>query len=214
MIKNVLFDLDGTIIDSSRCIFTVYERLFSELGLTLPPREEFYRLIGPPVETTLRRFIDGDVTSACRRFREIYKTVDLMATNDLYDGIASEIEKVVNGGRKAFLATSKGEPTARAIIDGKGLSDLFAGVYGSRSELNRCRKSEVIDALISDFDLRREECLLVGDTLYDVEGAEESGIRVAVVGYGFGKKEDFNGKDVLFFAERTTDIAARIEECD
>ena len=91
MIKNVLFDLDGTLIDSSKCIYTVYEQLFSELGLEMPPQEERRKLIGPPVETTMKRILTDGFMEAADRFRAIYLTVDLSATNALYDGMTEAL---------------------------------------------------------------------------------------------------------------------------
>ena len=81
MIKNVLFDLDGTIIDSSRCIYYVYGELFKELGVPMPEGSAKRRFIGPPTETALAKYVDKDKLSATsNRFREIYTTVDLNST--------------------------------------------------------------------------------------------------------------------------------------
>ncbi len=211
MIKNVLFDLDGTIIDSSRCIFSVYAALFKELNLTLPPEEEMRRFIGPPIETTMSRYLDDGVEAASKRYREIYKTVDLMATNKLYDGIGEELQKIKNAGKKLYLATTKGEQFAEDILKYKGIYNLFDGVFGVRTDLGRYTKTQVIDAIIEERKLEKSECILIGDTAFDVEGAELSGIKVAIVNYGFGNADDFKGKRIEFFADAVDDIADKIE---
>lgn len=210
MITDVLFDLDGTLIDSSECIYKVYTQLFDEFGLTLPPEKEMRKFIGPPIETTIANYIEGDITEACNRFRAIYKTIDLMKTNKLYDGVASEIKKVKNSGKRVYVATSKGEVTALSILENFGIKDLFDGIYGSRFDLGRTTKTQVIEAIVGDNGLDKENCILIGDTVFDVEGAEKSGIKVAIVKYGFGAPEDFIGKKIEFFVDEVKDLAAEI----
>lgn len=212
MIKNVLFDLDGTIIDSSACIYWVYTELFKQLKLELPPKSEMRKFIGPPIETSIAKYVKEDVAAACERFRKIYHTVDLMTTNSLYEGIVEEIAKISDSGKKVFLATSKGEQTALNILKGFKIDNLFDGVYGSRYEIRRVNKSDIIESLIAERGLNKDECILVGDTLFDVEGAEKCGIKVGIVNYGFGSPEEFEGRDIAFFADSPTDIAGKIEE--
>ena len=215
MIKNVLFDLDGTIVDSSRCIYYVYGQLFAELGIDRP--KNMRRFIGPPTETALSGYVaDKDLKKTSDRFREIYSTVDLNATNDLYDGIKEALIAVKNSGRKVYVATSKNEPVAKSLLKMKGIGHIFDGIYGSRYDYNppRNQKSKIIEALIEDEGLNKEECILLGDTVYDVAGAKQSGIKVAIVNYGFGEIEDFVGEKIEFFADTTSDILTKIEEYD
>ena len=107
MLKNILLDLDGTIIDSKQCIFWVYKRLFAELGIIPPNEKELEKFIGPPVEEMLRRYVKNDeVRKYCDRFREIYKEVDLVSMNHPYDGIADVLSSL-SKNYKLFVATTK-----------------------------------------------------------------------------------------------------------
>lgn len=217
MIKNVLFDLDGTLVDSSRCIYYVYGKLFEELGIPMPTGRKRRRFIGPPTETAISNYVPAeDVKKTSIRFREIYSTVDIGATNDLYDGIKEALIAVKSSGRRIYVATSKNEPVAKSLLDMKGVKDLFDGIYGSRYDYDppRAQKDKIIEALIRDEGLDKEECILIGDTIYDVEGAVKAGIKVAIVNYGFGEKEDFADSDIAFFADTTEDILTKIEEYD
>ncbi|MBR1747764.1 MAG: HAD hydrolase-like protein, partial [Clostridia bacterium] len=110
MKKHVLFDLDGTIIDSSECIYWVYGQLFARYGLTMPVGEERKKFIGPPIETTIGDYVEPErVKLLCDDFHAIYKTVDLLATNRLYDGIKDALLSIKGSGRKIYIATSKNE---------------------------------------------------------------------------------------------------------
>lgn len=218
MKKEILFDLDGTIIESSECIFWVYRKLFEKYGLTLPDGEGMRRFIGPPVETTVGAFVEPSrVQTVSDDFREIYKTVDLIATNKVYDGIVEAIEAIKKTGRNVYVATSKNEPTAKKILSGFGILDLFDDVYGSRYDLgekNRMKKSDIIVALMNDKGMKKEECILIGDTIFDVNGAKGSGIDVGIVRYGFGKEGDFDGEKIIFFADAPADLVKKLEEID
>ena len=218
MIKHVLFDLDGTVIDSKECIFLVYRKLFEKHGLTLPDGESMRRFIGPPVETTLANYVPVEEAKALAEdFREIYKTVDLVATNTLYPGIADAVRKIKAQGRQAYIATSKSERFAVGILQGLGAYDLFDGVYGSRYDLgenNRLQKEDVLRFLLRENGIRNDECILIGDTLFDVEGAEKCDLPVAIVRYGFGSPDDFVGKKIAFFADLPADLPEKLEEYD
>lgn len=213
MIKNVLFDLDGTLIDSSPCIYKVYEELFDELGLRMPPDDEKRKLIGPPVETTMKRFLTGGYKEAADRFRAIYLTVDLSATNVLYDGIADALKELKKSGKRLFVATSKSEPVAKTILELMGIARYFDGIYGNNG-IDRMHKAEVLEALFSECGIAKEESILIGDTVFDVEGAKLCGIATGIVNYGFGRKEDFGEylSDISFFADTARELPELIGE--
>lgn len=212
MIKNVIFDLDGTVIDSSECIYKVYSVLFEEMKIPMPEGRLRRRLIGPPVETTLSGYIDTDPSPYGERFREIYKTVDLKSTNRLYDGITELLEGLTADGYKLFIATSKAENFAVKILTDLGVNGYFTAIYGSRYDLDRTSKSQVLQAVIKDYNLNKDECILIGDTKFDYVGATEVGIKTGVVAYGFGEREDFDESKISFFADSPSDVHKKLED--
>ena len=210
MIKSVIFDLDGAVIDSSECIYKVYSALFREMKIPMPDGRSRRRLIGPPVETTLSGYIKTDPSPYGKRFREIYSTVDLKSTNRLYEGIPELLETLTEDGYRLFIATSKAENFAVKILTYLNVNDYFTAIYGSRYELDRTSKSRVLQAVIDDYGLNKEECILIGDTKFDYVGATEVGVRTGVVTYGFGEKEDFDEGKIAFFADTPYDVRKKI----
>lgn len=182
------------------------------MNLPMPEGRARRRLIGPPVETTLRRYTNDDPLPYGNRFRQIYSTVDLAATNKLYDGIKELLGSLSRADYRLFIATSKAENFAVSILNYLGVAKYFCGIYGSRYDLGRFTKSLVLQAVIDDFGLDKSECILVGDTVYDAEGAEEVGIAMGVASYGFGEKEDFMNKKTVFFADTPAKIRSCLEE--
>ncbi len=212
MLKNILLDLDGTIIDSKQCIFWVYKRLFAELGIIPPNEKELEKFIGPPVEEMLRRYVKNDeVRKYCDRFREIYKEVDLVSMNHPYDGIADVLSSL-SKNYKLFVATTKNEPLAKKILELFKLDEYFVGIYGSFASIGRIEKSDVIKDLIKENSLNKSESLLIGDTIFDVEGAEKAEVSVALVKYGYGVESDFVNKKIAFYAQEVTNIIEEVEK--
>lgn len=212
MLKNILFDLDGTMIDSKKCIFWVYTQLFTEMGIAVPNESELRRFIGPPVEEMLRNYVKSeDVKKYCNRFREIYTEVDLLSTNSPYEGIG-EVLSELSKNYKLYVATTKNEPLAKKILNLFNLDSYFIGIYGSKASIGRISKSDVINDLIKENNLLREESLLIGDTIFDVDGAYAAAVNVALVQYGYGVESDFVDKKISFYAKTVQNIVEEVEK--
>ncbi|HOO22709.1 MAG TPA: HAD hydrolase-like protein [Clostridia bacterium] len=208
-LKYLLFDLDGTLIDSSRCIFKVYTDIFNELGIPLPDDRTMQTFIGPPIEEVIVKYYDGDPKKVCDRFREIYATVDLAATNSVFEGVREMLSALKNDGYVMCVATTKFYVFAEKILNILGIRDYFDLVQGSNAKAGIVGKSAVINALFNA-GVEKDRCLLIGDTVFDVEGAEEIGIPVAIVRYGFGREKDFIGKDIVWFADTAEEVAEKV----
>lgn len=209
MLKYLLFDLDGTLIDSSRCIFKVYTDIFNEMGLTLPDVEVMKTFIGPPIEEVIGHYYDGDPKPVCVRFREIYKNIDLKENNTLYPNVAQMLKTLKNDGYVICIATTKFYVFAEKILELMGIKDLIDIVQGSDAKNGIVGKKSVILELFNK-GVEKDKCLLIGDTKFDVEGAEDVGIPVAIVKYGFGLEADFVGKKIEWFAESVLDIIDKV----
>ena len=207
--RDVLFDLDGTLINSKPCIFSIYRKLFAELGISTPPEETMNTFIGPPVEAVITRYVkQADVTSACVRFRELYKLEDLSKTNSLYDGVKEMLATLYDGGKRLFIASTKNEYNANRIPEIFGVKKYFTAIYGSRSEIGRLSKAQVLEDLCRDNGIAKDDAVLVGDTHFDAEGAAECGLPVVIVNYGFGDRQKLKAYDVKAYFDTPMDVAA------
>jgi phosphoglycolate phosphatase len=213
MIKNVIFDLDGTLIDSSECIYMIYGKLFAEFGLPAPEKKLLRTFIGPPVELVLPQYVGKErADEACRRFRELYAMLDLGKVNRLYGGVEEMLAKLAANGKELFVATTKNEKNANIILSALKISEFFKGVYGSRAEIGRLSKKQVINDLCDGFSLTKSESVLIGDTHYDAEGAFEAGVAAGIVKYGFGDESLLKKFPVAFYAATPESVAEIILE--
>lgn len=209
MPKNLLFDLDGTLIDSSRCIYAVYTDLFNELNLPVPPEDIMRGFIGPPIEEIIGQYYDGDTAATARRFRELYKKVDLDENNRVYDGVYEMLGTLKNSGFSLHIATTKNALFANRILDIKNLTGYFDAIQGSCAAEGIIGKTDVLNAIFNT-GVKKEDSLLIGDTGFDAQGAKRAGVRVAIVTYGFGDLSDFDGYDIEWFADSPAAVTDEI----
>jgi phosphoglycolate phosphatase len=210
MLKYLLFDLDGTLIDSSRCVYKVYTDIFNELGITVPEEKTLRTFIGPPIEEVIVKYYKGDIKTVCNRFREIYATLDLVANNKLFPDVAKMLKTLKGMGYKICLATTKFYVFAEEILHNMGIYDYFDIIMGSNANVGRVGKKDVLNALLSA-GVEKDKCILIGDTKFDAEGAKSVGIPIAIVDYGFGRREDFASTDVIWYAESVMDIVDKVK---
>ena len=210
--KAVLFDLDGTLTDSGEGIINCAVFAMERLGIPVPPREELGVFVGPPLWDTFRQFgVPSDrVDEAVEIFRSRYVPIGKFE-NTPYSGIRETLEALRAQGRKLYVATSKPEVTAREILEHFDLSRYFAEICGATVDKTRTSKEDVIAYLLS-LDACRDNSVMVGDTAFDVIGANAHGIPTIGAAWGYGKTEDMVSAGAAAIAQSPEDLLRIIEE--
>lgn len=192
----VLWDLDGTIMDSAEGIYVSFEHTFAEMGLATPTRAELRRYLGPPLLATfgeLLEFSPEDTRRAIEIYREKYHAVGAFA-GEPYPGVIDVITEARDQNIVTALATSKALTAARLVTEHFGLDDLF-DVYGcATDDESRKTKADVLGFVFDELGERgvpRDRVVLVGDRIHDVEGAQEFGIDCVLVEWGYGSPDEF-----------------------
>jgi len=185
----VLFDLDGTLLDTSSGIFKSICHAVNEMGLPKIPPAKMSSFIGPPLEWSFKNhynFSDSEAAECVDIFRAVYKEKFLFDAN-LYKGIIELLGKLTSNGCHIGIATYKRHDFAISIIDHFGLNRFSGCNFGSSRELNT--KDEIIKACIKHLDADQNQTVYIGDTLFDTESAANTGIDFIGVTYGFGFTE-------------------------
>ena len=187
----VLWDLDGTIMDSAEGVYLSFEHTFAAMGLAAPPRTQLRRYLGPPLLSTfgeLLGFSPEDTVRAIEIYREEYHRIGAF-TGTPFPGVAELITEARDNGIITALATSKAETAARLVTEHFQLDGLF-DVYGTASDDEvRKTKSDVLEFVFEQLGDRadaRERIVLVGDRIHDVEGAAAHGVESILVTWGYG----------------------------
>ena len=187
--KQILFDLDGTLTDSGEGIMHCTELTLAHYGLPIPPRSEMRSMVGPPLRDSFLRFgiPFEELDNAVALYRKHYLAVG-QYENEPYSGIRQLLEKLTTEGNRLYLATSKPETMAADILQYFDLKQYFSIICGAVPG-GRSTKEEVIAHLLTQLDTR-ENLVMVGDTIYDVKGAAFHQIPCIAVAWGYGEVEN------------------------
>ncbi|TXK18845.1 HAD hydrolase-like protein [Homoserinibacter sp. GY 40078] len=194
----ILFDLDGTIVDSAPGILATLEHTYAELGKPVPERAELVHWIGPPILDSFRdrAGLDPEESQvALGIYRERYRTQGVFDATP-YPGVVDLLHEIREAGIPLSLATSKPESMARLILDDLGATDAFTEITGASEDEVRSSKADVVEEALRRLaadgaDLTR--VVLVGDRFHDVEGAREHGIGTIFVNWGYGDPAEADG---------------------
>lgn len=188
--KNILFDLDGTLTDSGEGIINCAWLALSHFGLPLPDRETMRVFVGPPLRDSFLRFgvPEPDVEKAIEIYRSRYVPTG-MFENTPYPGIRAMLAALKAAGHHLYVATAKPEEMATAILKKFELASYFERIFGASMDNSRDSKDRVIAYALEQINTSAET-IMVGDTAYDVEGAAVHGLSCIGVSWGYGKIED------------------------
>ena len=196
MYEAVIFDLDGTLIDSSEGIILAVEEAVGILGYPRMEREEIRSYIGPPVgEAIIKRngLGNDDLIRFNSVFRDIYKNRYLMRA-EIYPGVMemlSDLKDIMRVG----IATNKREDYTKILLDGMGISPFCDAVEGLDLE-GKLKKKDIVERCINALGVAdRKKIAVVGDTVTDARAAMECGTDFIGVTFGFGFR---NERDVPF----------------
>ncbi len=184
--KNILFDLDGTLTDSGEGIMHCFEISLARFGLPIPPRSQLRKCVGPPLRDSYRRFgvPEDKMEEAVLCYRDNYDAVGQFE-NFPYPGIEDVLQALKNAGHRLYVATSKPEYMSINILTRYGLAQYFDIICGATVDGSRNTKEAVIAYLLDQLP-DRGNLIMVGDTIFDVEGARVHGIPAIGVSWGYG----------------------------
>jgi phosphoglycolate phosphatase len=184
----LVFDLDGTLIDSRRDITTAINRMRAEMGRPPLSLEQVVTMVGEGAKLLVFRALGGDVPEqvlerALATYLEHYRQVCLDTTHP-YPGVEALLQAVA-GRYPLALLSNKGEALSRRILDGLNLSRYFREILGGDSLPTRKPDPGGLLHLARRLEVPPERLLMVGDTWVDAVTARDAGCPFAFVEWGF-----------------------------
>ena len=185
----LIFDLDGTLIDSLPGIEHSVRSAFVQCGIPCP-QLDLGRMIGPPIHSILAQAAGTSQPSllACLEtaFRLSYDT-EGWKRSTCYPGVEDALRGLRVAGILLFIVTNKPLHITTRILEEKGIHSLFESILTRDSRLPAyLDKKQMIDSLIHSFALRTKDCLLVGDTGEDASAASACNLRFIYMKHGYG----------------------------
>lgn len=186
--ETVLFDLDGTLTDSGEGIIKSADIALKHFNIHAT-QEQLKVFVGPPLIETFKMFgiKESSLDEAVKLFRKRYLTVGKFE-NHPYQGIENVLRTLKEKNYNLFVATSKPEKIAIEILDHYELSPYFTKICGATMDEKRSSKDDVISYLKTHVDT--DKMLMIGDTIYDVLGANVHSIPTIGVSWGYGNPKE------------------------
>ena len=201
-VELLIFDLDGTLIESKWDIAASVNLTLAELGLSERPLEEIFGFVGDGVKQLLRLSVgeNSRVTydEILRVFRGQYLAHCLDRTT-FYPGIREMLTHFA--GKRKAVATNKAIEYTNVILQGLG-ADHFECVVGGDHGFGLKPEPGMLLHVMKELNVSPEQTVLIGDSTNDINGGHNAGIRVCAVGYGMGNRAKMEACQPDWFIER------------
>lgn len=188
--QTVIFDLDGTLADTSPGILNCHRYAHRMMGHKEPPETVLHNVIGAPLLQTYQStfgFSEAEARQALVWYRKRYEERGVYESR-LYPGIKQVLSELKFSGCNVGLASLKAERFVKIILKLTGIEKYFDAVYGM-DDLDSRTKTQLIRFCMNDFHAVSKDTVLIGDSSYDQIGAQNVGIEFIGVTYGFGFTE-------------------------
>ncbi len=201
----LLFDLDGTLIDSFQGIVRCIEHAFDQLGEAPPAPEALRDWIGPPLRVSFGSWfgdpVDARIETAVAHYRTRFDCVGWQE-HTIYPGIAEAVAELAAAGHRMAVVTAKNELHAQRIVESLPFSRHFEDVIGATLDASRSDKTELIAEALVRLNVPPSACTMLGDRRFDIAGARDHGMHSVGVLWGFGTREELEraGADALVAA--------------
>ena len=202
-ISAIFFDLDGTLVDSSIGIHNGFTYTFDQLGVTSPDAKTIRGFMGPPLETSFASCLPAEqIEEAIQLYRSYYKEKGVYEAQ-LFPHIKDLLVELAKQF-PLYITTTKNTPTAQDMTKNFGIYHFFDGIYGSSPQA--LHKADVIRQALETHHLAPETVVIIGDTKFDMIGAQETGIQKLAVTWGFGEQADLLNYQPDYIAHKPLEV--------
>lgn len=192
MEKLLVFDLDGTLIDSRADLASAVNTVRMENGLDVLTVEQVKSFIGNGIRKLVERsFADAavDLSVILERYRAVYYSQSVVHTS-IYPDVKSGLLKLQEAGIVSTVLTNKPGGISRSILEVLGLLPLFETVIGAEDGYALKPSSAGLRALMAEHGVHADSCWMIGDHHTDLLAGMDAKVRTGFVSYGFGHTDD------------------------
>ena len=185
----IIFDLDGTLSNSGEGITKSVQYALAKMGIKEDDLDNLRHFVGPPMKEEMMlsyNFTDGQAAEAVAFYRERYTPIGIYETS-LYDGVIELLRALKENDKIIAIATSKPQKMAEEVLEYLKIDSYFDFVMGADMIGGKQSKEDVLNALLDMLPIKdKAKMLMVGDTKFDVIGANALNIGCIGVSYGYG----------------------------
>lgn len=212
----IMFDFDGTLVDSQRYIIAAMTAAFAEHGLPAPAPEAVRRVVGLRLETAAAQLLpdpnDGDSAERiARAYRHAFQA--LRARGDVHEALfpgARETLALLDEPQVCLgIATGKGRRGLLSSLERHGLREYFVTLQTADDGPGK-PDPEILHRAMAEVGAARAETVLIGDTSFDMEMAGNAGVRAIGVAWGYHPADELRGSGAVRVIESFSELPASL----
>lgn len=209
-LKAVILDFDGTIGDTRGLIVRTMQQTIAELGLPARTDDECAAMIGLPLKQTFTDLIPmddatGDLCAAT--YRRIFAENNKPGVVPMFPHVADTIRRMHDAGLLVTIASSRLRPSLAGFVDEMELGTYIPYILSVGDVEHAKPAPDMVLKTLADNDLRPEEAIVVGDTVFDIRMAHAAGVRAVGVTYGNGRRADFEAERTEYVIDDFGELA-------
>lgn len=190
-IKNILFDFDGTLVDSAPGIVKTMEQTFIRMGIAIPSEAERRATIGLPLQKALQllgNLNDEDAAKATDIYHELFPIYEANYVK-VFPLVTETLIALKDQNIRMAIATSRDRVSYELIADKRGLSKMFENVVTGADGITPKPAPDMVLTLLKRMNITEKETLVVGDTTFDIKMGNAAHCRTCAVTYGNHDKQ-------------------------
>ena len=188
----LIFDFDGTLVESAIGMTACMNQLMDELGRPHLSVEQVGLMVGQGIQVTVTRAMDAtgdvpaDVTPHVDRFKALYYQQPVSET-PLYPGVVETLERLAADGHVMGVCTNKVYDATMRLLEGLDIARFFKAVAGGDSYPVRKPNPGHLEGVMDAIGASKAESVMIGDSINDIGCANAAGVRSVAVSYGYTK---------------------------
>ena len=211
---HILFDLDGTLTDSSRGIVRCVNHALIELGAEPVSHERVQGMIGAPLTAIFQALLESDdvalVDRAAASYRTCYNESGILE-NALVPGVGDALHALAAGGHTLHIVTSKPAATARRVLELLEIAALFESVHGPAPDDRACDKARLVEMALRGSGADPSRAVMIGDRAEDVRGARANHVRAIAVTWGYGTLDELESARPTHVAHTAAELVRWVQ---
>lgn len=202
-LNNIIFDFDGTLIDTRSGLVKVFKKVVEELNSSQIDDQIIIKLIGSPLVQILTVLLKTEnkiiLDRGINLFKKYYEE-DGFNDNSIYPEIKGALELLKGQSFRLFVVSNKIELFMNKILEQHDLKKYFIYSLGTDGTDLQSKKTDKIKRLLSNYKLKKEETAIVGDTENDIIAGKENSIYCIGVTWGYGSEDSLKSAeaDIIF----------------
>lgn len=215
MIKNYIFDFDGTVVDTIRGIVATMQETFRLHDREIPTVDEIKGVIGLPLDGCMRGLgvaDEGDVTELCATYRRIFPDV-AMSQIELFPEVKDTLIELHKQDKRLAIATSRNKVSLTEIMKRQGVYDYFELLVSASDGYEPKPSPAMVMGILERMDITENETMVIGDTTFDLEMGNNANCWTCAVTYGNHTRERLLTAQPNFIVDSFSEILACKTDC-